>query len=180
MGRARAGPGASSTSRSGLGVSGPADAWDSGCGPGEGQGGRQGKGWEEGPGYVHSAGARDRARAREHSIRLGGGGGGVGAPFLGPPLLRLLLHQEQGCSEGGGKGFVTPTEKNVHGDALCFMVKTWARHKTIGTVLNNGRLLVAVGVWWLPAVVGGWWLAVVGGWWLAVVGGWRLALWGCP
>ena len=31
---------------------------------------------------------------------------------------------------GGGKGVVTPTETNVHGDALCFMLKTWAIHKT--------------------------------------------------
>ena len=55
----------------------------------------------------------------------------------------------QGCPEerGGGTGFVTPTEMNVHGDALCFMVKTWARHKTTETVLNNR-----------------WWLAALGGW----------------
>ena len=48
---------------------------------------------------------------------------------------------------------VTPTEMKVHGDALCFMVKTWARHKTTETVLNNGWRL-AVGGWWsLEAVL---------------------------
>ena len=31
---------------------------------------------------------------------------------------------------GKRNGFVTPTETNVHGDALCFTVKAWARHKT--------------------------------------------------
>ena len=72
----------------------------------------------------------------------------------------------QGCPEGGGggraEGFVTPSETNVHGDALCFMVKTWARHKTTETVLKNG---------WRLAAVGGWRLAAVGGWWLVVIGG---------
>ena len=32
------------------------------------------------------------------------------------------------------KWFVTLTETDVHGDALRFMVKTWARHKTTETV----------------------------------------------
>ena len=50
---------------------------------------------------------------------------------------------------------------NVHGDALCFMVKTWARHKTTETVLNN--------VWQLA--VSGSWLVAVGSWW---------SLGGCP
>ena len=50
-----------------------------------------------------------------------------------------------------------PTKTNVHGDALCFVVKTWARHKTTETVLNS--------CWWLAAVVGGWWCLAVGGWW---------------
>ena len=27
---------------------------------------------------------------------------------------------------------------NVHGGALCFMDKRWARHKTTETVVNNG------------------------------------------
>ena len=27
------------------------------------------------------------------------------------------------------KGFATPTETNVYGDALCFVVKTWTRHQ---------------------------------------------------
>ena len=32
--------------------------------------------------------------------------------------------------EKGRKRFVTPTETNLHGDALCFMVKAWTKHKT--------------------------------------------------
>ena len=63
------------------------------------------------------------------------------------------------------KGLVTPTETKFHGDALCFMVKTWARHKTTEALLNNGWQLAAVGGGWL-AVGGGWWWAAVGGWWL--------------
>ena len=47
---------------------------------------------------------------------------------------------------GGEYGFVTSTQTNVHGDALCFMVKTWGRHKTTETVLNGGRRLAAVGL----------------------------------
>ena len=35
----------------------------------------------------------------------------------------------------------TPTETGVHGDALCFMVRTWTRHTTAETGLNNGRRL---------------------------------------
>ena len=65
------------------------------------------------------------------------------------------------------------TETIVHGDALCFMGKAWASHKTTGTLLNNGWRLVAVG--------GGWWRVAVGRWRLVAVGGWRLAvLGGCP
>ena len=58
------------------------------------------------------------------------------------------------------RGFVTPTERNVHGDALWLMVKAWAwawaGHKTTETVLNNGWRL-AVGGWWRLAGVDGWW-----------------------
>ena len=69
---------------------------------------------------------------------------------------------------------MTPTERDVRGDTtLCFMGKTWARHKTTETVLNNGWRLAAVGGWWLA--VGGWRLAV-GGWRLAVGGPWGLSL----
>ena len=66
-----------------------------------------------------------------------------------------------------------PTEMNVHGDALCFMVKTWARHKRTEALLNNGWRLAAVGGWWRLAVGGGWRLAL-GGWRLVAVGGWQL------
>ena len=34
---------------------------------------------------------------------------------------------------------------NIHGDALCFMVKTWERHKTTVTVLMGGWQLVILG-----------------------------------
>ena len=69
------------------------------------------------------------------------------------------------------KRFVTPTETNVHGDALCFMVKTWATHKTTETVLNTGWRL-AVGRWWRLAADGDWQLVVGGGWRRLAVGGW--------
>ena len=49
----------------------------------------------------------------------------------------------------------TPIETNLHGDALCFVVRTWARHKTMETVLNNGWQLTVEG--WRLAVGGGWW-----------------------
>ena len=69
----------------------------------------------------------------------------------------------------GKKRFVTPTETNVHTDALCFMVKTWARHKTTETVLNNGWQLAVGGGWRLVAVGGTWWVAVCGWWSLGAV-----------
>ena len=52
-----------------------------------------------------------------------------------------------------------PTGKNVHGDALCFMV-------TEPSLLQR----LAVGRWQLAAVGGRWLVAVGGGWWLAVSG----------
>ena len=56
---------------------------------------------------------------------------------------------------------------NAHGNersrgTLRFMVKTWARHKTTETVLNNVWRL-AVSSWWRLAVGGGWHLVVLGG-----------------
>ena len=90
-----------------------------------------------------------------------------------------------GCPVGKKKRkeFVTPTETNLHGDARCFMVKTWARHSTTETVLNSGWRWAAVGGWRLVVgsgwrlAAGLWWrLAAEGGWPLvAVGGGWRLA-----
>ena len=96
------------------------------------------------------------------------------------------------CSTDGchppwaGLSLVTPTETSPHRDALCFVVKTWARHKTTETVLSNGWRLPAVGGRWRLAVgggwqlaVGGWWRLAVGGWWRwAVCGSWRLAVGG--
>ena len=76
-----------------------------------------------------------------------------------------------GLSLGGGGA----TQTNVHRDALCFMAKTWARHKTTEALLNNGWRLVAVGGWRFLAV-GSFWLVAVGGWRLAVGGPWGLAL----
>ena len=62
------------------------------------------------------------------------------------------------------------------GYAQSSLTKTWARHKTTETELDNGWQLVAVGGWRLVAG-GGWRLVVVGGWWLVAVGGWwRLAV----
>ena len=60
------------------------------------------------------------------------------------------------------KGSATPTETNVHGDAPCFMVKTWIRHKTDCTMVGGWRL--AVHGWWRWAMGGG------AGWRLAVGG----------
>ena len=91
-------------------------------------------------------------------------------------VLRLELRRAvlKGGKKRKRKGFVTPTKTNVHGDALCFMV-----------ILFFKGWRLAVGGWWLVAVVGGWWLAV-GGWRrLAAVGSWQLVvrgavLKGCP
>ena len=44
-----------------------------------------------------------------------------------PTKVRVVL-----WGKGGG-GFVTPTEMNVHGDALCVMGKRRANHKTTET-----------------------------------------------
>ena len=82
----------------------------------------------------------------------GGGGGRGGSGVLGSKNKRKE------------NGFGTPTETNVHGDALCCVVKTRARHKATETVLNNGWRLAAVGRWRLVAV-GGWRLVAVGGGW---------------
>ena len=61
--------------------------------------------------------------------------------------------------------FVTPTETNVHGGSVCFLVMG-------PSVLQR----LAVGSWWWLAAVGGWRLVTVGGWRLvAFGGGWRLA-----
>ena len=96
------------------------------------------------------------------------------------------LRRSRATLKGEKKGFVMPTETNVHGDALCFMVKTWA---TTETALNNGWRLTAPGGWrlrlaagggWRLVAVGGWWLVAVGGWWLAVGGPWEAVLKGCP
>ena len=70
-----------------------------------------------------------------------------------------------------------PTETDVQGDALCFMVMTWAGHKTREALLNNDWRLAAVGGWRRLAV-GRWWLLVVSGWRLVVHGGWRVAVGG--
>ena len=45
---------------------------------------------------------------------------------------------------------------NIHGDALCFMVKTWARHKTTETILNNGGRLAVGGPWGLSLIKKNW------------------------
>ena len=88
--------------------------------------------------------------------------GREGDPRAPPPTSVTAIPPRLSLGGGGGEegGLVTPTETNVHRDALCFMAKTWARHKTTETVLNNG------------------WRLAVGGWRLVAVGGWRLAVGG--
>ena len=81
---------------------------------------------------------------------------------------------------GGKKGVRNANRTNVHGDVLCFLVKTCERHKTTDAVLNNGWRL-AVGGGWRVVAVGGWRLVAVGGGWLlalVVGGGFRLAFGG--
>ena len=68
-----------------------------------------------------------------------------------------------------------PTEMNLHRDALCFMVKTQARHKTTETVVGGWQQLV-VGGWQLVAGGGGWGSKVGGGRRLAVGVNWGLSL----
>ena len=87
------------------------------------------------------------------------------------------MHRLRAVLKGGKerKGLAAPTETNAQEDALCFMVKTWARRKTTETVLNNGWRLRAAGGWWRLAVGGGWQLVVGGGWQLVTVSGcWSL------
>ena len=88
-----------------------------------------------------------------------------------PLLLRAYLghlHLESRAVLKGEKegGVVTPTERNVHGDALCFMVPK--RNKTTQTALNNVWRLAAVGGWRLVAVGGGCRLAGGGPWGLSL------------
>ena len=81
----------------------------------------------------------------------------------------MRVPREQAPTDGAGGDEGRHVEEGVrlkhgyplHGDALCFMVKTWARHKTTAALLNNGWWLVAVRCWRLVAV-GGWRLAVGG------------------
>ena len=73
--------------------------------------------------------------------------GGVGA---GPRIERSEPKEGVVLRSTGNAGC-----KQYVGDALCFMVKTRTRHKTIETVLNNGWRLVAVGGGWRLVVLGG-------------------------
>ena len=78
--------------------------------------------------------------------RLGWATAACGLLRGGEAVLEEKEHQKK-------ERFVA-TETNGHGDALCFMVKTWAQHKTTETVLNNGWRLVAVGGWRLVVLKG--------------------------
>ena len=80
------------------------------------------------------------------------GRGGAGLPLRG----------------GKEKTFVTPTERNVHGDALCCLVMGLSLLERLAV---GGWRLVVVSGWQLVVVGGGWQLAVGGGWRLAVGGG---------
>ena len=152
----RRAPAASSLSPSAA-WSRPARCWPGRAAPwiGNGGWGRVWGGAERGREEVWGGGAEGRGEVWER--RGNGRSGGRGS--------RAVL-------KGGiNKGNVSSTEMDVHGDALCFMVKTWAGHKTTETVLNNG---------WRLAAVGGWLLAV-GGWRLVAVGHRRLVVLGnCP
>ena len=64
-----------------------------------------------------------------------------------PQHTRAVLQRKK-------KTFATPTEKSVHGDALCFMV-------TGPSLLQR----LAVGSVWRLVGVGGWWRLAVGGRW---------------
>ena len=84
------------------------------------------------------------------------------ADLNSPPLVWVKAVLKGG---GGEKIFVTPTETNVHRDALCF------------TVMGPSLLQrLAVGGWQLAAV-GGWRLVAVGSWHLVILGA---VLKGCP
>ena len=52
------------------------------------------------------------------------------------------------------RGFVTPTETNVHGDALCFMIKPWAKPQRQYRTMFGGWRRLAVGGWRLLALGG--------------------------
>ena len=70
----------------------------------------------------------------------------------------------QRCMSPGSGLSLREKKKVCNANRNCFMVKTWARHKTTGTVRNNGWRLAAVGGWWrLVAVGGGWPFMVLGG-----------------
>ena len=128
----------------------PARRWASGREPGPGIALRPGA-W---PCRAFKVRVEGSPHSAIHGAFLGGRGGGACACACACVWLRM-------CATGvvafraKQRGFVTPTETNVHGDALRFMGKTWARHKTTETVLNNG--------WRLAAVGGGWRLVVPGG-----------------
>ena len=98
--------------------------------------------------------------------------------FTARSKIAVCLCRETGLSSSGEKkerkGFVTPQDTNVHGDALCFMGKTLNHRNSIGQRLADGgswRLAfgggwrLAVGGWWRLAADGSWRLAVGGGWW---------------
>ena len=87
-----------------------------------------------------------------------------------PPAAGAVL------KAGEKKGFVAATEMNVHGDALCFTVKTLGKTQDHR---NGVEQWLAVGGWWRLVAVGGWRSAVGGGWRrLATDGGWQLVVGG--
>ena len=85
-----------------------------------------------------------------------------------------------GLSSTGKNPFITPTETNVHEDALCIMVKGPSPLQKLRLAVGGGWW--SAGGWWRLAAFGSWRLVAVGGGWrLAAVGGRRLVvLEGCP
>ena len=79
-------------------------------GVGVGRGGREWWGWRGWLGCLHLV-------TRCRGLGQGWEGGGVLLCLVDGDLWTGLSFRG-----GGGKTFVTPTETNVHGDALCFMV----------------------------------------------------------
>ena len=81
----------------------------------------------------------------------------------GGAVWAWVARVRQGCPRGKNnrRRYVPPRETKIHGDALCFVVKTWAELQKYGTMVTDGG-------WWRFAVGGGWRPAVGGPWGLSL------------